>query len=200
MKFIPNIVSVFRICLVPVFIIVYFSDDSDNNLYAVLVYAVAAFSDFLDGYLARKYKVSSELGKVLDPLGDKLMTIAVMVCITIDGLIPFWAVLLAGVKELLMGAGGLVLHRKAHAELPASNLIGKASTVVFFLVCVTLMLFRNLPDWTSITLISFAIGLTFIALVSYLFKYVRIMKSMEHSSKTANVQRCVKDANSDTLR
>jgi phosphatidylglycerophosphate synthase len=156
---------------VPVFIIVYFSDDSDNNLYAVLVYALAALSDFLE------FKASSNLGKFLDPLGDKLMTISVMVCITIDGLIPLWAVLLAGVKEILMGTGGLVLHKKAHAELPPSNLIGKSSTVVFFLVCVTLMLYRDIPRWGATTLISVAIGLTFLALVSYLIKYIRIMKA-----------------------
>jgi len=179
MKFVPNIISIFRICLVPVFVVVYFSDENDHNLYAVLIYALAAFSDFLDGFLARRYKVSSNLGKVLDPLGDKLMTIAVMVCITIDGLIPLWAVLLAGLKELMMGAGGLLLHKKAQAEIPASNIIGKASTVVFFLVCVTLMLFRDISRWGSITLISLAIGLTFIALVSYLIKYIKIMKSSE---------------------
>ena len=181
MKFVPNILSIFRICLVPIFVVVYFSDENDHNLYAVLIYALAAFSDFLDGFIARRYKVSSNLGKVLDPLGDKLMTIAVMVCITIDGLIPLWAVLLAALKELMMGAGGIVLHKKAQAEIPASNIIGKASTVVFFLVCVTLMLFRDIPDWGSVTLISLAIGLTFIALVSYLIKYIKIMKSTEVS-------------------
>jgi len=172
-------ISVFRICLVPIFILVYFSDDSNNNIYAVLIYAVAAISDVLDGFLARKFQVSSNLGKVLDPLGDKLMTVAVMACITIDGLIPLWAVLLVGVKELLMAIGGLVLHKKAHVDIPPSNLIGKASTVVFFLVCVTLMLYRSIPDWAAILLISVAIGLTFIALVSYLIKYIRIMKSID---------------------
>ena len=177
MKYVPNIISVFRICLVPVFVVVYFSDDTNNNLYAVLIYALASFSDFLDGFLARKFKVSSNMGKVLDPLGDKLMTVAVLACITIDGLIPLWAVLLVVVKELLMGAGGIVLHKKAQADLPASNLIGKASTVLFFLVCVTLMLFNNIPEWASILMISLAIGLTFIALVSYLLKYIKIMKN-----------------------
>jgi len=56
-RFVPNIISIFRICLVPVFIIVYFSGDEDSNIYAVLIYALAAFSDFLDGFIARKYKV-----------------------------------------------------------------------------------------------------------------------------------------------
>jgi len=166
---------------VPIFVLVYFSDDSNNNLYAVLIYAIAALSDVIDGFLARKFQVSSNLGKVLDPLGDKLMTVAVMVCITIDGLIPLWAVLLVGVKELLMGVGGLVLHKKAHVDIPPSNLIGKASTVVFFLVCVTLMLYRSIPNWASILLISIAVALTFIALVSYLIKYIKIMKSMENA-------------------
>jgi CDP-diacylglycerol--glycerol-3-phosphate 3-phosphatidyltransferase len=160
---------------------VYFSNEPDHYIRAVLVYALAAFSDFLDGYLARKFEVSSNLGKFLDPLGDKLMTLAVMICITIDGLIPLWAVLLVGVKELLMGTGGLLLHKRAHVDLPASNLLGKASTVVFFLVCVTLILYRNIPEWASLTLISIAIGLTFIALVSYLIKYIRIMKSMDNA-------------------
>ena len=175
-KVVPNIISVFRICLVPVFIAVYFSDDSDRKLYAVVIYVIAAFSDFLDGFIARKFKASSNMGKLLDPLGDKLMTISVMVCITIDGLIPFWAVLVAGIKELLMGVGGFVLHKKARSELLPSNLIGKSASVVFFLVCVTLMLFIDIPNWASITLISLAIGLTFAALASYLSKYIKIMK------------------------
>ena len=178
-KQLPNFISVFRICLVPVFIVVYFYDNSDLKLYAVLVYAFAALSDFLDGFLARKYQASSNLGKLLDPLGDKLMTISVMVCITIDGLIPFWAVIVAGIKEILMGTGGLVLHKKAHTELLPANLIGKTSTVVFFLVCVTLMLVRNIPGWAAVTMISAAIGLTFAALASYLSKYIKIMKNKD---------------------
>ena len=179
MKIVPNIISIFRICLVPVFIAVYFSDDHDRKLYAIAIYALASFSDFLDGYLARRYRVSSNLGKLLDPLGDKLMTFTVMVCITIDRPILIWAVLVVGIKEILMGIGGIVLHKKAHVELLPSNLIGKTSTVVFFVVCVTLMLFQDLPDGGAMALISVAIVLTFIALASYLIKYIRIMKSSE---------------------
>jgi len=179
LKIVPNIISIFRIGLVPVFIAVYFSDNSDRKLYAVLVYVFAALSDFLDGFIARKYHASSNVGKLLDPLGDKLMTISVMVCITIDGLIPFWAVIFAAIKEILMGTGGLVLHRKAHVELLPANMIGKTSTVVFFLVCVTLMLYRDIPGWAAITMISVAIGLTFVALASYLNMYIKIMKNKD---------------------
>ena len=178
-KAVPNIISAFRICLVPVFIIVYFSNVHTTKIYAVLVYALAAFSDFLDGFLARRYKASSNLGKILDPLGDKLMTFSVLVCITIDGVIPIWAVIVAGVKELLMGAGGIVLHNIAHTEIPPSNIIGKASTVVFFLVCVTLLLFKEMPRSAAIALISVAIALMFFALASYIKTYITVMKNRD---------------------
>ena len=181
-KIIPNILSVFRICLVPVFIVVYFSDAYDTKMYPALVYAIASFSDFLDGFLARKLKASSKLGMILDPLGDKLMTISVMVCITIDGIIPFWAVLIAGAKEILMAIGGLVIHKVARANILPSNMLGKTSTVVFFLVCVTLMLFRNIPGSVAIAMISFAIALTLCALAGYLGKYITVMKNREKTT------------------
>ena len=176
MKIVPNIISVFRICLVPVFIFAYFVDGRDTKFYAILVYALASFSDFLDGFLARKYKVSSNLGKLLDPLGDKLMMIAVMICITIDGILPIWAVLIAGVKEILMAIGGFVVHKVANVEIPSANLIGKTSTVVFFLVCVTVMLF-DIPQGAVVAMISGAILLALIALASYIKTYISVMRN-----------------------
>ena len=178
MKIVPNTISIFRICLVPVFIIAYFSDERDTKVYAILIYALASFSDFLDGYLARKFEASSNLGKILDPLGDKLMTVAVMVCITIDGLIPIWAVIIAGVKEILMAIGGFVVHKVAQVEIPPSNLIGKISTVVFFLVCVTVMIFR-LPDTAVTAMISGAVGLAVLTFISYIVTYVGVMKNRD---------------------
>ena len=183
MRFVPNILSIFRICLVPIFIVVYFSDAYDTKFYPALIYAIASFSDFLDGFLARRYKASSELGMVLDPLGDKLMTITVMVCITIDGIIPFWAVLVAGVKEILMAIGGLIMHKVAHADILPSNMLGKTATVVFFIVCVTLMLFRGIPGGVAIALISSAIALTLVALASYLSLYISVMKNRESKGR-----------------
>jgi CDP-diacylglycerol--glycerol-3-phosphate 3-phosphatidyltransferase len=167
---------------VPVFVIVYFSSDRDAKLYPAFIYALASFSDFLDGFLARRFEASSNLGKVLDPLGDKMMTIAVMICITIDGIIPVWAVIVAGVKEILMAIGGFVMHKVARVNIPPSNLLGKTATVVFFLVCVTLMLFRDISVGASLALISFAIALTIFALIVYLGRYIAVMKNRERNS------------------
>ena len=179
MKVVPNIISIFRICLVPVFVVVYSIDENYTKLYPALVYALATFSDFLDGFIARRYKVSSQLGMVLDPLGDKLMSFSVMVCITVDGIIPFWAVLVAGVKEILMAVGGFVMHNIARVDILPSNLLGKTSTVVFFLVCAALMLFRDIPGSAAIAMISFAIALTLLALAGYFKKYITVMKNKE---------------------
>jgi len=164
---------------VPVFVVVYFSDDTDRKYYAVLVYAIAAFSDFLDGFFARRFEASSNLGKLLDPLGDKLMTFAVMVCITIDRPILLWAALAFFVKEVLLGIGGLLLHKKAHAELIKSNILGKATTVVFFVVFVVLMLFQRIPDSAATVMVSIAIGLTFLALISYVKIYISLMRNRD---------------------
>ena len=179
MKVVPNIISMFRICLVPVFIAVYFYDARDIKLNAVYVYALATFSDFLDGFLARKFKASSNLGKILDPLGDKLMTFSAILCMTIRGPIPVWAVIVVGIKEVLMAIGGIIMHKIANVEIPPSNLIGKTSTVVFFLVCVTIMLFKDIPREVSISMVSCAIALMFVALASYAGTYIKVMKNKE---------------------
>jgi len=167
-----------------VFIFVYFSETGDIKYWAILVYAVAGLSDLLDGYLARKFDAQSKLGKLLDPLGDKLMTFTVMVCITITRPILYWAVLVFFVKEVLMGIGGFLIHKKARVELPPSNFIGKASTFLLFLVCVTLMLFKDLPDPLAIALTTTAICLTLVALAGYLGSYIKIMKSMSDTTET----------------
>ena len=187
MKVVPNILSIFRICLVPVFIAAYFLDDRDIRFYAILVFAIAGLSDILDGYLARRFKAQSKLGMLLDPLGDKLMTFTVLICIAISMPIILWAVIIFFIKEVLMGIGGLVIHKKAHIELPPANIIGKVSTVVFSLVCLTLMLFSNLSnadDFKSlaIILVSVATALALVALASYIVSYAKIMKSLVKST------------------
>jgi CDP-diacylglycerol--glycerol-3-phosphate 3-phosphatidyltransferase len=160
-----------------VFVITYFANTNDIKTIPTLVYAIASFSDFLDGYLARKYEASSKIGLFLDPFADKLMTTAVMVCIAMDGIIPYWTVLVVVGKEILMAIGGFIMHKAASAELMPANMLGKTATVVFFLVCVTLMLFRNITKTAATAMISFAILLTIISLASYLKKYIVIMKN-----------------------
>ena len=177
MKALPNIISVFRIFLVPVFVAAYIFDENPVKYSAIIVYAVAGLSDFLDGFLARRFNAQSKLGKLLDPLADKLMTFTVMICITVSRPILLWAVIVFFVKEICMGIGGLVIHKVAHVELPPSNIIGKISTAVFFLTCGVLLLFNDMPDPIPSIIIAGAIGLALVALATYIFTYAKVMKS-----------------------
>lgn len=180
MKNIPNVLSAIRICLVPVFVVAYFNDTNPVKIYAATIYALASFTDFLDGFIARKYGQTSNLGKILDPIGDKLMTLSVLTCITIDGVIPVWAISIAVVKELLMLIGGAIIRKRQRGIIPPSNIIGKTSTVVFFVVCVTLMLFNTgISEKAAVIMISGAIALMLVALASYIITFANIMKKSD---------------------
>jgi CDP-diacylglycerol--glycerol-3-phosphate 3-phosphatidyltransferase len=172
LKNVPNALSLFRIALVPVFVIAYFSVKNEIKYAAALIYALASLTDFLDGYIARKMKVTSRLGKILDPVGDKLMTVAVLACITVDGIIPLFALTVVTVKEVLMGIGGLILHRRTHGDIPPSNILGKISTVAFFVVSVALILFTDIPPGIASLMMSVAVALTLMALGGYILTFI----------------------------
>jgi len=170
----PNILSAFRIALVPVFWIAYMTDHAGIKQWAVVVYALAAFTDFLDGFIARKFQLVTKLGKILDPAGDKLMQASALACIAIDGIIPGWAVVAVVVKEALMGVGGIIVYR-TKTEMPPSNILGKAATVVFIAVCLALMIF-TVPQSIAQGIIAAAIALMFMAFGSYLLLFISVMK------------------------
>jgi Phosphatidylglycerophosphate synthase len=171
---IPNMLSVFRLCLVPAFVILYFSGLVHAKYYAALTYFLASFTDFLDGYIARRFNLITNLGRVLDPLGDKMFTLAALSCLAIDEIIPLWALCLFFTKEMLMGIGGLWVHKRLQKEMPSANMLGKTATVLFFVVCVILLVV-DVPKNVSIPLISAALSVSMMALVSYLISFFKLI-------------------------
>ena len=97
---IPNLLSLLRLVLVPVFAVVFFQPAPDAHRWAVLIYLTAFLTDVADGWIARHFNQITKLGRILDPLADKLMTFTVIICITADGIIPLWAVVVFFLKEL----------------------------------------------------------------------------------------------------
>ena len=120
---------------------------------------------------------------MLDPIGDKLMTLAVVSCITIDRIIPVWAIMVMVIKEFLMMIGGAVIHRVGRMDIPPSNYIGKTATVVFFIVCLTLMLFRGIPHRVAKIMIFIALALTLMALGSYVMTFTATMKKAKEQQQ-----------------
>lgn len=170
---IPNLLSLFRLALVPVFAIVFFQPTPNARYIAVAIYALAFLTDVLDGYIARHFNMVTSLGRILDPMADKLMTFTVIICITVAGIIPLWAVVVFFLKEAAMGIGALSMLGKVGDVIPA-NWLGKVSTFVFFVVCVALVLFPAIPKSWATAMISAALILTIAAFLNYLRQYLAL--------------------------
>ena len=169
---VPNILSLIRLCVVPLVPLVYFSDIPGANLWAAVIYLLATLTDALDGYIARKFSLVTRLGRVLDPLADKLMSFCVLVCIIINEPYLFWAGAVFFVKETCMGLGALVQYKKIHDVLP-SNLVGKISTSFFFVVCFVILVYPDLHETAKIIAISTALALNVSAFALYLGRFIR---------------------------
>jgi len=174
----PNILTVFRILLIPVFIFLFFSEMDNNLLYAFFVFAIAGVTDVLDGYIARKYDMITDLGKVLDPLADKLMLLSVLFCLTSMSLIPLWILVLMIIKELLMIYGAIRLYFSKTQIIIQSNYYGKLATLAFYLA-ITLVLLE-LKGIIPVIILYFAVVVATIAFVNYL-KIALMTKSSEKS-------------------
>ena len=170
---VPNLLSLLRLAMVPVFAAVFFLPDPSARSWAAGVYALAFVTDIADGWIARHFHQVTRLGRILDPLADKLMTFTVIVCITAAGIIPLWAVVVFFLKEAAMGVGALSMYHKTEDVIP-SNWLGKVSTGVFFVVCAALVLFPGLPSSWATGLITLALVLTILAFVSYLLQYLSL--------------------------
>lgn len=85
MKSLPNILTIFRIAVLPILIILILSPDKNLNFYALILFLLISASDFFDGYFARMMSVESSFGKMLDPIADKLFIIVVIICLMING-------------------------------------------------------------------------------------------------------------------
>ena len=166
---IPNLLSLLRLVLVPVFAVVFFQPAPDAHRWAVLIYLTAFLTDVADGWIARHFNQITKLGRILDPLADKLMTFTVIICITADGIIPLWAVVVFFLKELTMAIGGYLMYQKL-GDVISSNWLGKTSTGVFFV-----------PRPWATGLISFALALTLAALCSYIFQYRKALKKRKQA-------------------
>ncbi|MDX9791753.1 MAG: CDP-alcohol phosphatidyltransferase family protein [Candidatus Kapaibacterium sp.] len=129
---IPNMISILRIILaVPV---AYFIVE-DNSTSALILGTIAGLTDFLDGYLARKLNIISDLGKILDPLADKFFAACVALAFILTEMMPVWFFLAVIIRDVLILSGGLYL-RKKYNFVPSSNFEGK---VTFFLILMTLL-------------------------------------------------------------
>lgn len=128
---IPNIISFFRILLIPVFSVLYFSNIENNYLYAFTVIAVSALSDIVDGFIARKFNMVSDLGKVLDPIADKLTQVALAICLSFNHKMLFPVLIVLVTKELLTAVAAAIWFKSGLQPISA-RWWGKVSTAMLY--------------------------------------------------------------------
>lgn len=122
----PNALTMLRMALVPVFAWLYFAGEHSPALF---VYLLAAATDLLDGYLARRLHQITDFGKLCDPLADKLMQCTMLFCLAFTGRVSFAILCVLAVKELYMVIGAVYMLRR-HIVVYA-NIWGKAATFLF---------------------------------------------------------------------
>ena len=134
----PNILTLLRIAAIPVLVVVLFSPSRAAGFWAAWIFAIASFTDWLDGYLARRMGIVTTFGKFLDPIADKLIVMSALIMILPFGRVPAWMVLVILGREIIItGLRGL-----ASTEgiiIPASNL-GKFKTIFQIVAILGLLL------------------------------------------------------------
>lgn len=163
MRYVPNALTVLRLLMVPVFAMLFFSTIENNHIYALIAFLVAGLTDFLDGYIARKYQVVSVVGIVLDPLADKLMLLTALVCLAVYGSMPIWVLVIVLINESILIIAGTSMYFKKKKSVMPANIFGKIATVLFSLAVFLMIVLPGQP-LTNIMLI--------VALVSKIFSFV----------------------------
>lgn len=170
---VPNILSVFRLMLIPIFAVIYITNLKGSGMVAAILLLLSGITDVLDGVIARKFNMISDLGKILDPLADKLTQASICICLVIRRVAPLWLLCLLIIKEFVMIGAGANIIRKGKA-LMSSKWFGKLGTVVFYTVMITIIAFQ--PSRQIIDLL-LAIVLAFMvfSLIMYIPSFFKII-------------------------
>ena len=163
---IPNILTIIRIILVPLYLFVFYTVGENRILYAGTIYILAGLTDVLDGRIARKYGMVSKTGAALDPLADKLMTFAILISFTSAKLIPSWVLLVIGIKEVLMILGGFILYLFKEKRVLPSNKFGKIATVTFYAAILSIVFKVPSPTFINLLIIT-TVALNILAFINY---------------------------------
>ena len=162
---VPNALTLLRLLLIPVFIWLMFTD---RMMPALFVFVFASLTDIADGWIARRYNLITDFGKLFDPLADKLMVLSVMSALALKGIAPWSAIIILLAKEMLMLLGGLLLLKKK--VVVYSMPIGKAAQFVTVAALVLCFFHEQFLAWGSpvhLWMLWTGVGLAILSLFYY---------------------------------
>ncbi len=164
-----NKLTVFRIILIPFFVLFMLTDfTSHNRLIALLIFIAASVTDQLDGHIARKYNIVTSFGKFMDPIADKLLVSSALICLTSLNELPAWVVIVIILREFAIS--GLRLVAAENGSVIAAAGWGKAKTAAQMTMIIIMLL--NIPQLHILSIVSMyvAVILTLISLINFLVK------------------------------
>lgn len=165
---IPNILCYCRIALVPVFFYIFFYVETGNRHFlSAMILMVSSFTDFLDGFIARKYNMITELGKLIDPVADKLTQFVVACTLVYTYPAYLWLVVIIVLKDGMLLFVGWYIYKKKAVHLAQAEMPGKIATAVFFVVSIVLVAFHIPNTVIANAMIYFTVFLMFIAMIYY---------------------------------
>ncbi|MBQ5926551.1 MAG: CDP-diacylglycerol--glycerol-3-phosphate 3-phosphatidyltransferase [Clostridia bacterium] len=191
----PNKISIVRICMIPVFVLFFFLDIPYNYLISAVVFMLAAFTDALDGHIARSRNLVTNLGKFLDPIADKVLVATAFVLMVVNpfifGLFGAWGIIVGAVCICLILARELIISafRQIAATagiVLAAEKLGKYKTA-FQDACVVVLLVsasltgkaQEIVNIVGLVLFAIAVVLTVISGVSYVVKNKQVLKDTQ---------------------
>ena len=186
----PNILTLIRLLLIPVFVVVFLhengnigavelDDEANGYVIAAVIVVLSGITDALDGFIARRFNMITDLGKVLDPFADKLTQAAVILCLVFR-YTEIWQlvaslVALIVVKELTMLVMGVMFLRKGQ-DLGGAKWFGKLATVVFYVLVIILIGAPTLSTPAALVMVAVMAMLTTLSFVLYMREYYRLWK------------------------
>ena len=167
---IPNILSMIRILLIPVIVYLYCFEKRYGA--AVLILLLSGLTDVVDGFVARHFHMISDLGKILDPVADKLTHLATLVCLaTRFSLMQLLFAALA-LKELTLGILGLVVVKKTK-DVRGANWHGKLTTCLLYLTMALHIFWTDIPSSVSAALVGASLAVMLLSFVLYFRRHLR---------------------------
>lgn len=173
LSFLPNLLCALRMLLVwPLALLIF---DERYEL-VISLFALAAFTDGLDGFLAKRYGWTSELGKHLDPLADKLLLVTMFVCLSINGLVPWWLTGWVLLRDLIIVFGAITfraLFGPLHGNPTVASKLNTLTQIAFTLAVVVSAAYQWPAPWALTALGALVFVSTWISGMDYIFTYTR---------------------------
>ncbi|MBR5521062.1 MAG: CDP-diacylglycerol--glycerol-3-phosphate 3-phosphatidyltransferase [Oscillospiraceae bacterium] len=177
----PNKLTMLRFCLVPVFMVFMYIDNPYSYLIALIVFAAASFTDFLDGSIARKYNMVTDFGKFMDPLADKLLTTVALIYLCLNGMCHEVVICIVLAREFAVSGIRLIAAANPKGgKVIAAGMMGKAKTVLQMVASMLGLLLMALNSLGSISPVTYSTFATVTNVLMWIMAVLTVVSGMQY--------------------